>query len=122
MASLDLPLTVKFSHHTNWGLMKKSEPSTVKVYHKKYEPRERWLRQRINHENIVKLLAIEETEYNNKVIIMELCIDASLWPKNEPENDNDLDDSQFLIVLDVFHRMKYLHNNNLTQQLSRPHQ
>ena len=57
--------------------------------------------QKVNHENIVKLLAIEEEqEDRGKVIVMELCTGGSLFNLlDDPENNFGLEEDQWLLVL-----------------------
>ena len=57
--------------------------------------------QKVKHENIVKLLAIEEEqEGRGKVIVMELCTGGSLFNLlDDPENNFGLDEDEWLLVL-----------------------
>ena len=56
---------------------------------------------KVNHENIVKLLAIEEEiESQHKVLIMELCTGGSLFNiLDDPVNCYGLEETDFLLVL-----------------------
>lgn len=56
---------------------------------------------KVNHENIVKLLAIEEeVESQHKVLIMELCTGGSLFNiLDDPINCYGLEETEFLLVL-----------------------
>ncbi|TFK00456.1 maestro heat-like repeat-containing protein family member 1 [Platysternon megacephalum] len=58
---------------------------------------------KLNHKNIVKLFAVEETTQGNskqKVLVMEYCSRGSLLSVLEdPENSFGLSESEFLIVL-----------------------
>lgn len=57
---------------------------------------------KVNHENIVKLLAIEEEQDGKgKVIVMELCTGGSLFNiLDDPENSTGLPEDEFLAVLE----------------------
>ena len=57
---------------------------------------------KVKHENIVKLLAIEEEQDGKgKVIVMELCTGGSLFNiLDDPENSNGLPEDEFLLVLE----------------------
>uniref|UniRef100_A0A670I9F4 Protein kinase domain-containing protein n=1 Tax=Podarcis muralis TaxID=64176 RepID=A0A670I9F4_PODMU len=56
---------------------------------------------KLNHQNIVKLFAVEEIEScKQKVLVMEYCSGGSLLSLLEdPENAFGLSESEFLIVL-----------------------
>uniref|UniRef100_A0A8C0G6C7 Inhibitor of nuclear factor kappa B kinase subunit epsilon n=1 Tax=Chelonoidis abingdonii TaxID=106734 RepID=A0A8C0G6C7_CHEAB len=56
---------------------------------------------KLNHKNIVKLFAVEETgNSKQKVLVMEYCSRGSLLSVLEdPENSFGLSESEFLIVL-----------------------
>lgn len=99
-----------------------AEPVAIKSFYKKLESQEIRVHQRINHENIVKLLGIEETSNGNKVIIMELCTGNSLSKVlQQPQNDFGLTDSEFLLVLNnLYDGIKYLRNNNLIHRDLKP--
>lgn len=100
----------------------KGEPVAVKVFYKQYEPREIRILKQINHENIVKLLDIEETSNGDKVLIMELCTGHSLLKVlNEPENNYGLNDAEFLLVLrNLYDGVKYLRQNNFIHRDLKP--
>ncbi|KAG1660321.1 Serine/threonine-protein kinase TBK1 [Nymphon striatum] len=55
----------------------------------------------LNHENIVKLLAIEEEQNtHSKVIVMELCTGGSLFTiLDDPEKHYGLEETEFILVL-----------------------
>lgn len=57
---------------------------------------------KVKHENIVKLLAIEEEQDGKgRVIVMELCTGGSLFNiLDDPENSNGLPEDEFLLVLE----------------------
>jgi TANK-binding kinase 1 len=90
-----------------------------------YRPAEVQMREfevlkKVKHENIVKLLAIEEEQDGKgKVIVMELCTGGSLFKYfiltykviqminvgqfsilDDPENSNGLSEEEFLLVLE----------------------
>ncbi|KAL1512791.1 hypothetical protein ABEB36_002321 [Hypothenemus hampei] len=77
----------------------------------------------VNHENIVKLLAIEEEQENKgKVIVMELCTGGSLFNiLDDPENTYGLEESEFLLVLaHLYAGMKHLRDNNIVHRDLKP--
>lgn len=79
--------------------------------------------QKVKHENIVKLLAIdEEQEGRGKVIVMELCTGGSLFNiLDDPENTYGLPEEEFLLVLDhLTAGMKHLRDNNLVHRDLKP--
>lgn len=98
------------------------EPVAVKTFIRNFDPREIRVLKKTDHKNIVKLLGIEETVNNDKVIIMELCSGGSLSKVlSEPENAFGLDDVQFLQVLHSLHDgIKYLKDNNLIHRDLKP--
>ncbi|XP_072382744.1 serine/threonine-protein kinase TBK1 [Diabrotica undecimpunctata] len=106
------------------------EPVAVKTFNQlsTLRPQEIQLRefevlQRVNHENIVKLLAIEEEQENRgKVIVMELCTGGSLFNiLDDPENTYGLEESEFLLVLEHLYKgMKHLRDNNLIHRDLKP--
>lgn len=57
---------------------------------------------KVKHDNIVKLLAIEDDqEGRGKVIVMELCTGGSLFNiLDDPENTYGLPQIEFLLVLE----------------------
>lgn len=78
---------------------------------------------KVNHENIVKLLAIEEDqEGRGKVIVMELCTGGSLFNiLDDPENAYGLSELEFMLVLkDLCAGMKHLRDNNLVHRDLKP--
>lgn len=79
--------------------------------------------QKVNHENIVKLLAIEDDqEGRGKVIVMELCTGGSLFNiLDDPENTYGLPENEFRLVLDhLCAGMKHLRDNNLVHRDLKP--
>nr|CAG4646065.1 EOG090X01SN [Macrothrix elegans] len=78
---------------------------------------------KVKHENIVKLLAIEEEQDGKgKVIVMELCTGGSLFNiLDDPENSNGLPEEEFLAVLEhLTAGMKHLRDNNLIHRDLKP--
>ncbi|XP_037958688.1 serine/threonine-protein kinase TBK1 [Teleopsis dalmanni] len=78
---------------------------------------------KVNHENIVKLLAIEEDqEGRGKVIVMELCTGGSLFNiLDDPENSYGLPEREFLLVLEhLCAGMKHLRDNKLVHRDLKP--
>jgi TANK-binding kinase 1 len=78
---------------------------------------------KVNHENIVKLLAIEEeSESQNKVLIMELCTGGSLFNiLDDPANSFGLDENEFLLVLKhLTAGMKHLRDMNIIHRDLKP--
>ncbi|GIY87943.1 hypothetical protein CEXT_347441 [Caerostris extrusa] len=76
-----------------------------------------------DHENIVKMLAIEEeVESRKKVIVMELCDAGSLFTiLDDPENTYGLEEEEFLRVLkDLSGGMKYLRDNHIIHRDLKP--
>ncbi|XP_060536059.1 serine/threonine-protein kinase TBK1 [Cylas formicarius] len=106
------------------------EPVAVKTFNhiSTLRPQEVQIREfevlrRVNHENIVKLLAIEEEQENRgKVIVMELCTGGSLFNiLDDPENTYGLEESEFLLVLaHLYAGMKHLRDNNLVHRDLKP--
>ena len=79
--------------------------------------------QKVNHENIVKLLAIEDDqEGRGKVIVMELCTGGSLFNiLDDPENTYGLSAHEFRLVLEHLSAgMKHLRDNNLVHRDLKP--
>lgn len=79
--------------------------------------------QKVKHENIVKLLAIEEEqEGRGKVIVMELCTGGSLFNLlDDPENNFGLDEDEWLLVLSHLSAgMNHLRDNNLVHRDLKP--
>lgn len=78
---------------------------------------------KVKHENIVKLLAIEDDqEGRGKVIVMELCTGGSLFNiLDDPENAYGLPQMEFILVLDhLCAGMKHLRDNNLVHRDLKP--
>uniref|UniRef100_A0AAR5QCR6 Protein kinase domain-containing protein n=2 Tax=Dendroctonus ponderosae TaxID=77166 RepID=A0AAR5QCR6_DENPD len=106
------------------------EPVAVKTFNhiSTLRPPEVQLREfevmrKVNHENIVKLLAIEEEQENKgKVIVMELCTGGSLFNiLDDPENTYGLEENEFLLVLaHLYAGMKHLRDNNLVHRDLKP--
>lgn len=79
--------------------------------------------QKVNHENIVKLLAIEDDqEGRGKVIVMELCTGGSLFNiLDDPEHTYGLPENEFRLVLEhLCAGMKHLRDNNLVHRDLKP--
>ncbi|XP_046573963.1 serine/threonine-protein kinase TBK1-like [Haliotis rubra] len=85
--------------------------------------REYEVMKKLNHENIVKLLAVEEeqTAYQ-KVLVMELCPHGSLFTLlEEPDNGFGLSEEEFLLVLKhVSLGMKHLHDLDVVHRDIKP--
>ncbi|KAB7500379.1 Serine/threonine-protein kinase TBK1 [Armadillidium nasatum] len=106
------------------------EPVAVKTFNQlshmrpqEVQMREFEVLQKVNHENIVKLLAIEEEQDGRgKVIVMELCTGGSLFSiLDDPENSHGLEESEFLLVLKhLAAGMKHLRDNNLVHRDLKP--
>lgn len=80
---------------------------------------------KLNHKNIVKLFAVEETTQGNskqKVLVMEYCSRGSLLSVLEdPENSFGLSESEFLIVLHcVVAGMNHLRENSIVHRDIKP--
>lgn len=78
---------------------------------------------KVNHENIVQLLDIEEeSETQHKVLIMELCTGGSLFNiLDDPANSFGLDENEFLAVLrHLTAGMKHLRDNNIIHRDLKP--
>ena len=85
------------------------EPVAVKTFNRlshmrtlDIQMREFEVLKRVEHENIVKILAIgEEQESRGKVIVTELCTGGSMFNiLDEPENTYGLQEDEFLLVLE----------------------
>ncbi|XP_018575342.1 serine/threonine-protein kinase TBK1 [Anoplophora glabripennis] len=106
------------------------EPVAVKTFNtvstlrpQEVQFREFEVLRKVKHENIVKLLAIEEDQENRgKVIVMELCTGGSLFNSlDDPENTYGLEESEFLLVLaHLYAGMKHLRDNNLIHRDLKP--
>ncbi|KAH0618893.1 hypothetical protein JD844_018418 [Phrynosoma platyrhinos] len=78
---------------------------------------------KLNHQNIVKLFAVEEIEISKqKVLVMEYCSGGSLLCLlEEPENAFGLSESEFLIVLHcVVSGMNHLRENGVVHRDLKP--
>ncbi|XP_003743253.2 serine/threonine-protein kinase TBK1 [Galendromus occidentalis] len=78
---------------------------------------------KVNHENIVKLIAIEEElESASKILVMELCTGGSLFSiLDDPMNSYGLEEDEFLLVLkDLTAGMKHLRDNNIIHRDLKP--
>ncbi|XP_074094737.1 I-kappaB kinase epsilon [Cotesia typhae] len=106
------------------------EPVAVKTFNSQSQTRpidvqmrEFQVLKKVKHENIVKLLAIEEEQDGRgKVIVMELCTGGSLFNiLDDPENTYGLAESEFLLVLEhLCAGMKHLRDNNLVHRDLKP--
>lgn len=106
------------------------EPVAVKTFNQlsHMRPRDVQVREfevlnKVKHENIVKLLAIEEEqESRGKVIVMELCTGGSLFNiLDDPENTYGLQEDDFLLVLEHLSAgMKHLRDNSLVHRDLKP--
>ncbi|XKL59765.1 hypothetical protein PGB90_000781 [Kerria lacca] len=106
------------------------EPVAVKTFNQlshmrpvDVQMREFEVLKKVKHENIVKLLAIEEEqEGRGKVIVMELCTGGSLFNiLDDPENTYGLQEEEFLLVLEhLTAGMKHLRDNNLVHRDLKP--
>ncbi|KAJ8717526.1 hypothetical protein PYW08_005925 [Mythimna loreyi] len=106
------------------------EPVAVKTFNQlshmrphDVQMREFEVLKKVKHENIVKLLAIEEEqEGRGKVIVMELCTGGSLFNiLDDPENTYGLQENEFLLVLEhLTAGMKHLRDNNLVHRDLKP--
>ncbi|XP_063540466.1 inhibitor of nuclear factor kappa-B kinase subunit epsilon [Cydia strobilella] len=106
------------------------EPVAVKTFNQlshmrphDVQMREFEVLKKVKHENIVKLLAIEEEqEGRGKVIVMELCTGGSLFNiLDDPENTYGLQELEFLLVLEhLTAGMKHLRDNNLVHRDLKP--
>lgn len=106
------------------------EPVAVKTFNQlshmrphDVQVREFEVLKRVKHENIVKLLAIEEEqESRGKVIVMELCTGGSLFNiLDDPENTYGLQEDDFLLVLEHLSAgMKHLRDNSLVHRDLKP--
>ena len=106
------------------------EPVAVKTFNQlshmrppDVQMREFEVLKKVKHENIVKLLAIEEEQDGRgKVIVMELCTGGSLFNiLDDPENTYGLAEGEFLLVLEHLSAgMKHLRDNNLVHRDLKP--
>lgn len=88
------------------------------------QTREFEVMRRLNHENIVRLLGIEEEQTMNggDVIVMELCPNGSLYNVLDcPENSFGLCEEEFLLVLkQVSAGVKHLRDNDIIHRDIKP--
>ncbi|KAK2086399.1 hypothetical protein P7K49_035824 [Saguinus oedipus] len=116
---------------TRWVEQRKSgELVAVKVFNtvSYLRPREVQVREfevlrKLNHENIVKLFAVEETGGSRqKVLVMEYCSSGSLLSVLEsPENAFGLPEDEFLVVLRcVVAGMNHLRENGIVHRDIKP--
>lgn len=106
------------------------EPVAVKTFNQvshmrphDVQVREFEVLKKVKHENIVKLLAIEEEQDGRgKVIVMELCTGGSLFNiLDDPENTYGLQEEEFLLVLEHLSAgMKHLRDNRLVHRDLKP--
>lgn len=106
------------------------EPVAVKTFNQvsQMRPLEVQMREfevlnKVNHENIVRLLAVEEdVESRSKVLVMELCTGGSLFTLlDDPANSYGLEEQDFLCVLkDLSAGMKHLRDNNIIHRDLKP--
>lgn len=106
------------------------EPVAVKTFNQlshmrphDVQMREFEVLKKVKHENIVKLLAIEEEQDGRgKVIVMELCTGGSLFNiLDDPENTYGLSENEFLLVVEHLSAgMKHLRDNNLVHRDLKP--
>lgn len=106
------------------------EPVAVKTFNQlsRMRPHDVQMREfevlkKVKHENIVKLLAIEEEQDGRgKVIVMELCTGGSLFNiLDDPENTYGLSENEFLLVVEHLSAgMKHLRDNNLVHRDLKP--
>ncbi|XP_019550623.1 serine/threonine-protein kinase TBK1 [Aedes albopictus] len=106
------------------------EPVAVKTFNQlshmrphDVQMREFEVLRKVKHNNIVKLLDIEDDqEGRGKVIVMELCTGGSLFNiLDDPENTYGLPQKEFLLVLEHLSAgMKHLRDNNLVHRDLKP--
>ncbi|XP_063675473.1 serine/threonine-protein kinase TBK1-like [Bolinopsis microptera] len=108
------------------------EPAAVKVFNKAgisrdmyQQQRELQLVQKLEHKNLVKVLAIEEEDdvsVSRSIVVMELCEGRSLFSfLSLPENRHGLQDKEFLTVFnDVTEGIKYLRENHVVHRDIKP--
>ncbi|XP_018562814.1 inhibitor of nuclear factor kappa-B kinase subunit epsilon-like [Anoplophora glabripennis] len=111
------------------GVSKLSGDSVAVKCYKRYitqpecQLREFEMMKKIKHENIVKLIAVEENLADRKkVLITELCNGGSLLTDlMDPKNTFGLEESEFLLVLrHLYGGMKYLRDNNIVHRDLKP--
>ena len=81
--------------------------------------------QKLEHKNLVKVLAIEEEDdasMSRSIVVMELCEGRSLFSfLSMPINRHGLKDKEFLAVLnDVTEGIKYLRENHVVHRDIKP--
>jgi len=111
------------SKHTGEAVAVKSFNHLSHMRPYEVQRREYEVLNKVNHENIVKLLAIEEeTESQHKVLIMELCTGGSLFNiLDDPANSFGLEESEFLLVLKhLTAGMKHLRDMNIIHRDLKP--
>ncbi|XP_076350603.1 serine/threonine-protein kinase TBK1-like isoform X2 [Tachypleus tridentatus] len=106
------------------------EPVAVKAFNhlshmRPYEVQKREFEvlKKVSHDNIVKLLAIEEeVESHSKILVMELCTGGSLFNiLDDPANSYGLEEEDFLLVLNhATAGMKHLRDNNIIHRDLKP--
>lgn len=99
------------------------EAVAVKVVKNHLEERELEVLKKIEHENIVKIIAIEvEKRRKTDVIIMELCRGGSLCKiLEDPENCCGLSEDEFLIFLDNLYKVtKFLRDKRIAHRDLKP--
>ncbi|XP_006834274.1 PREDICTED: inhibitor of nuclear factor kappa-B kinase subunit epsilon [Chrysochloris asiatica] len=135
--------TVNYLWHTNDLLGQGATASVYKARNKKsgelvavkvfnnasyLRPREVQVREfevlrKLNHQNIVKLFAVEETgSSRQKVLVMEYCSSGSLLSVlDSPENTFGLPEDEFLVVLHcVVAGMNHLRENGIVHRDIKP--
>lgn len=117
---------VYFGRHKRRG-----DPCAIKVFRSSDGgQREMQMRQRefnvmskLNHENIVKFIAIEsESHGNDRVLIMELCTGGSVYKMLEdPENAYGFPEDELIIFLrDITKALQYLRQNGIVHRDIKP--
>ncbi|EEC12865.1 serine/threonine protein kinase, putative, partial [Ixodes scapularis] len=105
------------------------EPVAVKTFNQvsQMRPLEVQMREfevlnKVNHENIVRLLAVEEdVESRSKVLVMELCTGGSLFTLlDDPANSYGLEEQDFLCKWRDCAGMKHLRDNNIIHRDLKP--
>lgn len=117
---------IKFTEANFFLIKHNGEAVAVKTFNQvshmrpyEVQMREFEVLRKVKHNNIVKLLAIEDDqEGRGKVIVMELCTGGSLFNiLDDPENTYGLSEKEFLLVLEhLTAGMKHLRDNNLVHR------